>query len=421
MKKFAKIALVAALGSTMACGGADGPARLAPVPTSAHFVVRHSDYTSSAYSFLDASGAVVLDGWIHSGSTAPGLTAVLSGDTDTPSVMEPGVLTIIDRFGVDVVTRIDLATGDVLGQVRTQGTSDSAFSSNPTDVAYVSATSAWVTRYGHNTMLGAAGDVAGSDLLEINPTTMTRTGNRVDLASLSVDVSVAQMGGGTVDKSARVHPNRVVKVGGFLAVGLDLITDTFDAAAPGTLAIVTSATGAVGTFNLAPLTNCGTLLPIPGAPSHVAVVCKGWTDIVAESAVVIVNIDPTSGATTEVRRYASSDHALEDPVFDSVVMLTDDAFVGAHVGGFGLAAVADTLVSVDMLTGTRTLVFTAAHPNDLFVTMAFDAASGLLLVPDASGGIHRMMRNASTGAISVMDLVTLTGHGLPVVAVALLP
>lgn len=420
MKKLAlSLASVVALS---ACGGDDERpvGSLAPVSSDARFVVRHTDFASSAYSFLDAEGNVVADAWIHSGSTPPGLTAVLSGDTDLPTRMEPGILTIIDRFAVDVVTRIDLSTGDVLGQVRTQGSSDSAFSSNPNDVAYVSATSAWVTRYGHNTMAGVDPDVQGSDLLELDPSTMTRTGARVDLSSFETVISVYSMGA-MVDKPARARPSRVIQVGGFLVVGLDLITDVFEGAAPGKLAIVNIATKAVSSYDLGGLTNCGGLSFVPGNANHIAITCKGYIDPVAEAGVLIVNVDGTTGAVTPVSDYLFSDYPSASGVFDSVLVLDDDEFLGVHNGGYRATDPPDELFHVHMQDGSRSKLHTAAHASDLFVTMAYDPASGVILVPEKTVGIRRMRRDAVTGVVHGDGIITLDGHGLPAAAVVLLP
>lgn len=432
MKKVSRAFVSFALALTAACS--DGPSNapapdggipdggtsaLAPIVGTPRFVVRHSDYASSAFSLLDAQGDVLADGWIHSGSMPPGLTAVLSGDTDVPTAFEPGVLTILDRFGSDVVTRVQFATGNVLGQVRTQGVSTSGFSGNPQDVVVVAPDSAWVSRYGHNLMPGASPDVAGSDLIEIDPSTMTLTGERISLTSFEQPIQVTGTSG-TVTVTARARPNRIVRIGSHLAVGLDLVSDGFEGAAPGRLAVVNPGTGDVDSFDLAPLTNCGTVLPVPGEAAQVAVVCKGWADRTAESGLVLLSIDGSTGAVTELDRYATADHASEDYVFDSVVVLGDGTFLGVHVGGWAPTDPPDTLVRVTLADGNRSTLLTAAHPSDLFVTMAFDATTGLLLVPDASVGVRRYQR-ATDGSFSASSHVTPSGRGLPITSVAVLP
>lgn len=420
-----KIALAATLSSSFAlfagCSEEAATDELQALSTPVRFVIRHSDtisYASSAFTLLDAQGEIVADGYIHSDSTPVGLTAALSGDTDVPTLSEPGVLSILDRYGMDTLTRIDLSTGQVLGQVRTQGVSASGFSGNPQDVAYVSATSAWVSRYSYNSA-GEGDDVAGSDLLEIDPSTMTRTGARVSLASLDTSVMITGTSG-PVTVTARPRPARMVRVGNFLAVGLDLITDGWETAAPGKLAIVDLTTHALTTHDLSPLTNCGAIQPVPGEVTQVAVVCKGYTDRTVESGLVVLSIDGTTGVVSEVASYLSSDHPSDAYVFDSVTLLNDGTFLGVHLGGWSPSDPPDSLVRVTLADGSRETVFEAGHAQDLFVTMAFDPATGLILVPDHSVGVRRLTLGSS-GDITVGTAIRPRGHGLTAIAASVFP
>lgn len=397
------------------------PSHLEAITTPVRFVLRHTDtvsYASSAFTLLDANGDVIADGYLHSDSVAPGLTAALSGDTDVPTLSEPGVLSILDRFGVDTLTRIDLATGEVLGQVRTQGTSTTGFSGNPQDVAYVDANSAWVSRYSYNPA-DEGPDLAGSDLIEIDPATMTRTGARISLASFDTSLTVTGTSG-PVTVTARPRPSRLVRVGNYLAVGLDLITDGWETAAPGKLAIVDLTTQSVGSYDLAPLTNCGGLLPVPGHADRIAVVCKGYSDPMAESGLVIVAVDSATGMVSEVEHYRSADHASDDYAFDSVTLLDDGTFLGVHLGGWGTDAPPDSLVRITLADGSRTTLFTAARAQDLFVTMAFDPDTRRILVPDRSVGVRRFVLGGD-GVITEGSAITPSGHGLTPIAVSLFP
>lgn len=389
---------------------------LQPVTTPIRFVVHHTDYRSSAFTLLDALGGILVDGYIHSGTVAPGLSAAISGDTDVPSLHEAGVLTVIDRFGTDVITRVDVASGRVIGQVRTQPPDPdmTGFSSNPQDVAYVSATSAWVSRYSHNLVPVTDPLLEGSDLIEIDPSTMQRTGRRVDLDPLERDVAV---GGGSL--TARVRPRRIVVTGDTMAVGLDLITDGYEAAAPGRLALVSLLTRNVTSFDLAPLVNCGNVARVPNQPTYVAVTCAGYGDVVAGSGIAIVAID-AGGNASLVRRYLSADHPSEPTVFDSVTLLDEDEFLGVHVGGFGPSDPPDVLYHVNMTTGTRTLIHTAAFASALFVTMAYDPLSRIVMVPEVGVGIRRFTRELD-GTFIAGSVLTPSGHGLPADAVSLHP
>lgn len=410
-------ALLALALVATACDDRDiGPLPIPAIETPVRFAVRHSDFSNTSISLLDDTGAILADDYITSGATRPGLTLAIGGDTDMPTVSEPGVLTIIDRYGSDVVTRIRLADGIVLGQVRTQGESNSGFSSNPQDVLVIDRDSAWVSRYSHNTMTPVVGDVRGSDLLGVDPSTMTRTNGRIDLVTL--EETVDSFG---TEMRARARPKKIVRVGNFAAVGVDLITDDYSVAAPGKLAIVDVRNGALSSVDLPDFTNCGNLAPVPGHETYVAVMCQGYNypNREAESGLVIVSIDPVVGTVTEIRRYATADYLDEDYVFDAFEMIDEDEFVGIHLGGYRVTDPPDSLVHVRMVDGSRTTLFTSEKGSQLFVEPAFDPSTGLLLVPDTSAGVRRFQRGED-GSFTQGELIVLVGHGLPTRAVALL-
>lgn len=410
---FFRSSIAALVAFGLACdetgsGGPDGAD--ASIASPIRWVVRHADFSSASISLLAADGSILADDYINSGSTKPGLTTTIGGDIDLPTVLEPGILTIISRYGTDVVTRIRLSDGAVLGQVRTQGVTTSGFSSNPQDFLYIDSDTAWVSRYSHNTMTGVPGNLRGSDLLAIDPSTMTLSGGRIDLAGLQV----AFEAGGS-EQIARPRPKRIARVGVYAAVGLDLVTENFYYAAPGRLAIVDTRSGAFGTFELPAFTNCGNVAPVPQQPEYVAVMCQGYNypNREAESGVVIVAIDPATGVATEVRRYATADHADEPYVFDAYTMIDEDEFVGTHLGGYEETDPPDSLVHVNMTTGARTTLFTSEKGSALFTQGGFDHETGLLLVPDTTAGLRRFQRQAD-GSFIADGVIELVGHGIPV-------
>jgi len=391
-----------------------------PIVSPVRFAVRHGDFASTSISLLGHAGEVLADDYINSGTTKPGLTATISGDVDLPTTGEPGILTLIDRYGTDVVTRIRLEDGVVLGQVRTQEPSSSDYSSNPQDLLYVDSRTAWVSRWGHNTQPSAPGILRGSDLLIIDPTTMERTGGRIDLSSLGTTVDFYGE-----ETAIRVRPRKIVRVGHFAAVGLDMLSDGTPyilAAGPGRLAIVDTRNGAIAHLDLPPFKNCGSVSPVPGQSNQIAVMCQGWYGETRdeEAGLLILAIDPDVGTVTEVRRYALADHPGEDNVFDGLVMIDADEFIGIHIGGWMATDPPDTIVHVDMVTAARTVMLTSAKANEFFVQPAFDPVTGLLLIPDTvDGGVRRFQR-AEDGSFTEGERIVLDGHGLPARAVVLL-
>src|ERR1700753_357244 len=102
--------------SLAACDAAPKAKGLASTAQAASFAVVESDYTATAISLLDADGELLRDDFIDSASAMSGLVSALSGDVVLPTRSgQPGVLTLIDRLKTDVVTRIQLPEGKVLG------------------------------------------------------------------------------------------------------------------------------------------------------------------------------------------------------------------------------------------------------------------------------------------------------------------
>ena len=83
-----------------------------------------------------------------------------------------GRVVILDRYGTNVITWMNLADASVLNQLPV-GT---GFESNPHDYVEVSATTAWITRYGTNATPGQEPFDQGGDLLIVDTSKYTITG-----------------------------------------------------------------------------------------------------------------------------------------------------------------------------------------------------------------------------------------------------
>ncbi len=173
-------------GGSAGSGGAAGSPALDPLSVTPRYAVLSSDFSSSSIAMLDADFVPIDESWISSGTTYPGLVATLSGDVVLPNRQAgDGTVAVIDRFFTDVVTRFFVPSGNLNGQLRTQGDiGDSGFSSNPQDLIFVDSDSAWVPRYESNLNPDAIPENQGNDLLEVNPSDMSATGDRIDLSSL---------------------------------------------------------------------------------------------------------------------------------------------------------------------------------------------------------------------------------------------
>ncbi len=171
MKKFVGVVLAFGLvgcsleSKDISTGGVDvkGSARCP-----AGMVTVLGDYKSSQVALLDIQGKALSESFLSSGSTmASGIAAPFSGDLVVPSTRSTarGELTLIDRFGTDVLTWADPKTAEVRAQLPI-GT---GFESNPYDYLELSKTKAYVARFGENSSPGKQPFDQGGDILIVDP------------------------------------------------------------------------------------------------------------------------------------------------------------------------------------------------------------------------------------------------------------
>ncbi len=410
---------VAALATLSACTE-EFPEPLVPLGTVPVFAVRSvsANFDDSSFAMLNADGDPIYEAWVTSGVTPVGLSGAIHSDNAMPTLeARDGSFTIIDRAGADRITRFQFPDGNVLGQMRTQvDDGSSGFSSNPQDVAFIDATHALVSRYGHNLDPAAAPLNRGTDLVEIDPTTMTLTGERVDLSGFNTTVEFeGDEGPVTLDVYAR--PSRMVLTpNGFVVVALEMISAGFETAIDGIVAIVDAETHAVTSHPLPGLENCGYVFPVPGAPNHVAVRCLGYYDDAPDehAGLVILYVDP-DGVVKEAASYRASEHPGEPNPTNNVVMLSTRRFVGVDHGEWDDTTDVDVAYFVDLEAGTTTPVLTAPKGTDLFGTMAYYPQNGLVLAPSRTDGLHRLRYDGTT--VTYEDTIRLFPESMTVVDV----
>ena len=376
-----------ATGGTAGMGGAGGdpgtPA-LDPLPESPSFAVVSSDFSETSIAVFDAEFGILDNSWINSGTTFPGLVASLSGDVDLPTVQAgDGTVALIDRFQTDVVSRFFVPSGNLNGQVRTQGTDPADFSSNPHDLIFVDETSAWATRFGTNADPDAEPVNQGTDLLEIDPSTMTLTGERIDLSGLNT-TGMAMGDSGPVEVEVFARPDRGVRIGATLVVGLARLSESFNAAGPGMTAIVDIATGSVEGLLLGEgLANCGRAIPVPGAATKVMVACAGFAQPFGDPPQVrasagVILLDVTSGlATIETTWRASTEPSSAIPV-QNLVALDESRVVAVDF----TTGTADALYLMNIETGDQELLYESSATFQVGLS-AYDPTNDKLYVPDA--------------------------------------
>ena len=401
---------------TGATGGDPGTPALAPLRAVPRFAVVSSDYSETSIAVLDEGFGILDESWVNSGTTFPGLVATLSGDVVLPNRQAgDGTFTIVDRYLTDVVSRFFMPSGNLSGQVRTHG-EVADYSSNPHDLIFVDETSAWATRYEPNLDPNAAPENGGTDLVEIDATTMTLTGGRIDLSSLNTTGTLS-MGSGPVEVPVYARPSRGVLVGSILVVGLDRFSGGFDAVGPGMAAIVNLEDGSVEGLSLGEgLASCGNATPVPGAPTKVIVACTGFarpfgeeTQTRASAGVVRVAID-AEGASVEATWRAADDP--DSAIAVQALVALDEARVAAVDFGDFAARTADALYLMNIETGEQHLLHESPSAFEIGFS-AYDPETDRLYVPDA--GANRVIELAirEDGATEVGSVPIAPSIGFP--------
>ncbi len=371
------------------------------------FAVISGDFTSVAIGFADAEGNPINRNWLNSGSVEPGLTTVLSGDVVLPSEdLGDGAITLIDRFGADTITRIDVANSEVLGQVRASG---GEFASNPHDIVYLSDTLAWVTRHSANLDPEAPANDLGNDIVGFNPTTFERTDDIIDLSAYNAEITV--MGDeGPEDVTAYARPSRARMVGDFVVVGLVRASDGFSGYAEGLVLIIDPSDESIIPLPLAGFGNCGTILPVPGNDDAFAVGCRGAFGTDFSAGALVFELD-AEGDATELARYRQlAEEEGTGNVAGNFAMLSETTMIGVVQGAWESTDAPDVVYYVDLDAGTRTEVFRTMRGFDIFGNITVDADNAIAIAPDRLQGLWRI--DITETGLANATLIDFTTSGL---------
>lgn len=402
-----------------------GPDAETDTGTVPRYAVISSDFTATSVSLLAANGDVVADAYLTSGSTESGLVTALSGDVEMPMRSgERGVMVLLDRFQTDVVTRVDLESGDVLGQVQVRGDAEAggdAFTANPQDYLRIDDDTAWVVRNQPNLAPAAPESDRGNDLLRIDPSSMERTEDRIDLSSLNARAMRTDPTTGKAEEvDVYARPGRMARIGDTLIVGLGRNAYDFSASASGMVAVVALKTKSVVGLEIDGMQGCSHVSTIPGATDRVLVGCAGVYPSPRDSAgVAIVRV--ASGRATVAQTYRAKDHEAVPVLSEAFVALDANTFAAAR-NGFVAGDEDSTFGSVSLKSGEFTSLLTTPAGTGTFGTPVFDAESGTLFVPDSSvdadmrpaAGVRRLERDQDGTFEETRTIEVARDTGMPV-------
>jgi len=390
-------------------------AGLALDPEPLGYGVVASDYTVSSISLLDADGLLLQRDFVNSGSAPAGLVTALSGDVVLPTRSgDPGVLTLIDRFRSDVITRIDIARGVVLGQLKMQApnTGDDArsYSSNPQDYVQLDQHTAWVSRFEPKLGATRADPDRGLDLLRIDPSELTRSAERIDFSGLNgVAKRTNPDTGEQQEVEVYARPSRIVRLWShYLAVGVASFSSTFDAAGDGMVALVDLDDRSVQALPLPGLQSCASVVPVPDDDTRVAVACTGFYRALARDSAGLATLVLREGKLEVERIWRAKEHPdaaatayglVALSAREVVAMAAGQAEVTDRDGDITQSATNDKLYRIDLESGEQTEVF-EAEGRYVIGDGSYNPRAALLLVPDASvdgrarptAGVRRFVR-----------------------------
>ncbi|MEM6370878.1 MAG: hypothetical protein AAF851_21515 [Myxococcota bacterium] len=422
---------VAALGVSPACGddsnsnsngnGNGNGNGNTDVPPAAFGVVR-SDFSSTAIATLRDDGSILDAAVLDSGSQAPGLVTALSGDVVLANATrgEAGILNILDRFQTDVFSRFDLESGQILGQLRVKD----GFPTNPHDMAVVDGSRGWISRFGVNTEGGQPVIDQANDVIEIDIGTFELTGRRVSLDRFTARAT-AMRDGGPVEVDVFARPSLVTLVDSTLVVGLTLLSREFDAASPGKVGLVDVEAATLDEFALPEASrNCGSLRAVPGRPAMVLVACSGFAQPFGEESQVRasagVYLLEFARGTPELVKSWEPRAAPRPLAVQNVIPIDESRFVAVDYGEFGVSG--DEAFVIDLDSGESTFLFQAGDAFSIGIG-AFDAETGLLVMPDASedsSGLRRFVEGGD-GSFTADGVQAFTDQPLPPRSIYLLP
>ncbi|WP_437839287.1 hypothetical protein [Sorangium sp. So ce1153] len=376
-------------------GGGGGPDT--PGACERGVVIVTSDYQSTNIAISELDGTTLSPSFVSSGATKPGLSLALSGDVDVPATAPPsGRVVLIDRYGTNVLTWMDLETAEVIAQLPVgQG-----FESNPHDYIEVGEERAFVSRFGSNPAPGAEPFDEGGDLLVLDTKKYTIEG-RIALPE--------------EDEGLLPCPSGMTRVGEDVVVSLDRLAADFSREGEGRFVGVSPEQNAVAwTVDIQGLYSCGRVAVSPSG-DRLAVACSSRFDADAmkfdPATSDIVIYDARSTPPRELERLGVA-RKLDAGIQPSLAFASEDVLLAKTYGGN--ASPGDTVFSVNITTGDVATLGEATQPFVLGGVHCSPGCGDVCLVSDAEKNKLRRWKVTANGALEPLEDVTVdTEIGLP--------
>jgi hypothetical protein len=338
-------------------------------------------YQSSQIALTALDGAVLSASFVSTASAqTDGLAFALSGDTALPTTApNSGRIVIIDRYGTNVITWLNVADAKAQAQLPV-GT---GFESNPQDYLELDDHRALVSRWGINGNPNQQPFDSGSDALVID-TLVPKIVSSIALPS---------------HDNLPPRPTSFTWVGTSVAVILQRMSEDFSTYGDGEIVrIDPNSLQIVQDLTLAGVSNCGRLVPLPDQ-SGFGLACTGPLDgngsaaDVSRSALVLLDVD-SSGQLVERSRINAADLTNEPLQADCDFASASLALVKTQtpLGG----STNNRLIAVD-LSSKATEVLAEAHPGadgtgqgiTYGSLLCAPGCSSLCLLADADVGVIR--------------------------------
>ena len=360
-------------------------------------VIVTSDYESTNIVVSELDGTTLSPSFVSSGAAKPGLSLALSGDVDAPpAAPASGRVVLLDRFGTNVITWMDLETAEVLAQLPVgQG-----FESNPQDYIEVGADRAFVSRYGSNPSPGVEPFDEGGDLLIVDTKDYSIAG-RIALPE--------------EEEGLLPRPSGMARVGDDVVVALGRLAADLSTVGEGRLVGVSPEQGAVAwTVDIQGLYGCGRVAVSPSG-ERLAVACSSRFDAEAmeydPATSDIVIFDARTSPPEELERLGVGT-ALGAAVQPSLAFASEDVILAtAFAGG---AAAGDRAFSVSIATGEVTPLAEATQSYAFGGVHCSPGCGDVCLLSDAEKNKLRRWKVTADGALEPLEDATVdTEIGLP--------